>query len=156
MARTKTLKRRLYNVSAAVNYLLDEQHPLNLRAIKLYETQIAVFFGEKLNVRQRKQKEFPDHWLAVSSDLLAAARVCSTIRLLQHIQKTQHLGETSLPNLLDNPEAREVLGRILEKPGGCGSSPSPSDPAPWTAGCESVVTGNGDTLLCTMCRSLAP
>ncbi|TXN73690.1 hypothetical protein [Methylobacterium sp. WL6] len=118
MASKKVLKRRLYNVSAAAHYLLDQQQSVYLRAIKLYEMQIAVFFGEKLNVRQRKRKEFPDRWLAVSSDLLAAARVCSAIRLLQHIRKARRLDETALPSLLDDPAAREVLGRVLEEPVG--------------------------------------
>src|SRR5689334_6932002 len=110
MARKKVLKRRLFDVSAAAHYLLDEQNSLLLRAIKLYEMQIAVFFGEKLNTRQRKRKEFPDRWLAISSDLLAAARVCSAIRLLQHIRKVRRLDETALPPLLEDPAAREVLG----------------------------------------------
>ncbi|MCP2080861.1 UNVERIFIED_ORG: hypothetical protein J2W74_002047 [Methylorubrum zatmanii] len=118
MAKKKVLKRRLFNVSAAAHYLLDEQNSLHLRAIKLYEMQIAVFFGEKLNDRQRKGKEFPDRWLAISSDLLAAARVCSAIRLVQHIRKTRRLDETSLPFLLDDPTVREVLGRVLEEPVG--------------------------------------
>lgn len=118
MAQKKALKRRLYNVAAAAHYLLDEQNSLYIRAIKLYEMQIAVYFGEKLNERQRKRKEFPDRWLAVSSDLLAAARVCSAIRLVQHIRKTRHLDETSLPSLLDDPAVREVLGRLLEEPVG--------------------------------------
>ncbi len=98
--------------------LLDERHSLYRRAIKLYELQIAVFFGEKLNERQRERKKFPDRWVAVSSDLLAAARVCSAIRLLQHIGKTRRLDETALPSLLDDPAAREVIGRVLEEPVG--------------------------------------
>lgn len=118
MTQAKTLKRRLYNVSAVANYVLEERHPLYLRAIKLYETQIAIYFGEKLTPRQSTRKQFPARWLAISSDILAAARVCSSIRLLQHIQKTRHLSETSLFNLLDEPEAREVLGRVLEEPVG--------------------------------------
>ncbi|CAO4153214.1 hypothetical protein PKCBPO_03889 [Methylorubrum thiocyanatum] len=118
MAKKKVLKRRLFNVSAAAHYLLDEQNSLHLRAIKLYEMQIAVFFGEKLNDRQRKGKEFPDRWLAISSDLLAAARVCSAIRLVQHIRKTRRLDETSSPSLLDEPAVRKVLGRVLEEPVG--------------------------------------
>lgn len=112
------LKRRLYNVSAAAHYLLDGRHSLHLRAIKLYEMQIAVFFGVKLNARQRERKERPDQWVAVSSDLLAAARVCSAIRLVQHVRKTRRLDETSLPSLLDDPAVREVLGRVLEEPVG--------------------------------------
>lgn len=118
MAKKKSLKRRLFNVSAAAHYLLDEQNSLHLRAIKLYEMQIAVFFGEKLNDRQRKRKEFPDRWLAISSDLLAAARVCSAIRLVEHFRKTRRLDETSLPSLLDDTAVREVLGRVLEEPVG--------------------------------------
>jgi hypothetical protein len=112
------LKRRLYNVSAAAHYLLNDRHSLHLRAMKLYEMQIAVFFGEKLNARQRKRKDFPDRRIAVSSDLLAAARVCSAIRLLQHIQKTESLDEVALSSLLDDSVAREVLGRVLEEPVG--------------------------------------
>lgn len=118
MARKKMSKPRLYNVSAAAHYLLDEQKPLHVRAIKLYEMQVAVFFGEKLNDRQSKRKKFPYRWLAVPSDLLAAARVCSAIRLLQYVQKTQRLDETALPSLLDDPDAREVLSFVLEEPVG--------------------------------------
>lgn len=118
MTQKKVLKRRLFNVSTVAHYLLDERNSLYLRAIKLYELQIAIFFGEKLNKRQRKRKEFPDRWLAVSSDLLAAARVCSAIRLVQHIRKMRRLDETSVPSLLDDPDVREVLGRVLEGPVG--------------------------------------
>lgn len=118
MGTAKTLENRLYNVSKAAEYLLNDQNSLYLRAIRLYEMQIAVFFGQRLNERQRKRKNFPNRWVSVSSNLLAAARVCSAIRLLQHISNKQRLNELVLPSLLDDLAAREVLGRVLEEPVG--------------------------------------
>lgn len=118
MAQSRDLMYRLYDVSAAANYLLDSNNSLYLRAIRLYEFQVAVLFGQKLNERQRQKKEFPDRWLAVSSDLLASACVCSAMKLLWYIHKTQLIGGNSQLDLLDDPDARDVLGRVLRTPAG--------------------------------------
>lgn len=118
MTQPKNLTYRLYDVSAAANYILDDRNSRFLRAIRLYEMQIAILFGKKLNDRQRKKKESPDQWLAVSSDLLASACVCSAMKLLWYIYKTQRIGGNSQLDLLDNSDARDVLGRVLRTPAG--------------------------------------
>lgn len=118
MACSRKLKPALYDVSSAVNFIMDPTNPPYLRAIRLYETQVAITFGSKLNDRQRQRKQFPDRWLAVPSDILAAATVCSAIRLLEYLQKIRNLNESSGSDLLKDLDAQDVLGRILITPDG--------------------------------------
>ncbi|BAQ44685.1 hypothetical protein [Methylobacterium aquaticum] len=118
MAKSQNGLYHLYDVSAAINYILDINNSPYLRAIRLYELQIAILFGRKLNDRQRQKKEFPDRWLAISSDLLASACVCSAMKLLCYMHKTRRIGRNSQLDLLDDPDARDVLGRVLRTPAG--------------------------------------
>ncbi|MGX7705167.1 hypothetical protein [Methylobacterium sp. Gmos1] len=118
MAKSQNGLYRLYDISAAGNYILDISNSPYLLAIRLYELQIAILFGRKLNDRQRQKKEFPDRWLAISNDLLASACVCSAMKLLWYMYKTQRIGGNSQLDLLDDPDAREVLGRVLRTPAG--------------------------------------
>ncbi|TNC09065.1 hypothetical protein FF100_27570 [Methylobacterium terricola] len=110
-------KYRIYNVSNDINFILDAQNSLHLRAIRLYKMQIAVLFGHKLNDRQRDKKEYPDQYLAVSNDVLASADACAATKLLWHIDKTYKIEENLSENYLDNPDARDILRNILRNPG---------------------------------------
>ncbi|WP_156653428.1 hypothetical protein [Methylobacterium sp. Leaf111] len=118
MARNKKTAIRLYDVSSAIEFILDETKSPYLRAICLYETQIAVSFGEKLNRRQMTRKVSPAQWLAVPENVLASACLCSSIRLLQYIQSNRQLNGTSSKDLIDNQDARDVLNHILLTPDG--------------------------------------
>ncbi|MCF4127687.1 hypothetical protein [Methylobacterium sp. SyP6R] len=113
MAQLENSKYRIYNVSDAANYILDGQNSLHLRAIRLYEMQIAVLFGHKLNERQRDKRELPDLHLAVSSDILNSAYACASIKLLRRIENNYKIEENPATNYLDDPNARDILKNIL-------------------------------------------
>ena len=114
----KNLAIRLYDVSSAIEFILDETKSPYLRAICLYETQIALTFGAKLNRRQMAKQTSPDRWLAVPTKILSAACLCSSIRLLRHIQSSRGVSKNSSSHLIDDQDARDVLSHILLTPEG--------------------------------------
>ncbi|WP_210207076.1 hypothetical protein [Methylobacterium currus] len=107
---------RIYNVSDALEFVLDEQNSLQLRAIRLYEMQIAVLFGHKLNERQRDKREFPNRYLTVSSDILNSAYACASIKLLQRIDRAYKIDGNPATNYLDDSNAKDILKNILRTP----------------------------------------
>ncbi len=116
MAHLYNLKYRLYDVSAAANYILDEKNSTHLRAVRLYEMQIAVMFGKKLNENQKAKREFPDRYLSVGSDMLASAYTCSAIKLLWRLNELNKSQENPASNFLDEIDARDIIKNILATP----------------------------------------
>lgn len=106
----------LYHVPTVVKFLLDPSKSLYLRAIRLYELQVAITFGQKMNVRRSKKKPVAEEWLAIPNDVLASACVCSALKLLQYIQQTKPFDKKALRSLLRDRDARDILSHVLKTP----------------------------------------
>ncbi|TXM94969.1 hypothetical protein [Methylobacterium sp. WL116] len=105
-----------YDIAAAFDFILDNSKPLLLRAVKLYELQIAIYLGKKLHECQRCKKEHADNWLRVSRSALATARMLARVRLLENLiaeNYPQSSRQVPLKKLVRDKEAMRLLRQII-------------------------------------------
>jgi hypothetical protein len=109
-------RNRKYNIVDAFEYILNESNPRMNRAIRLYELQVVITLGSKLQKYQLRKHEKRNNWVRVSRATLMAARMVSRTRLLEYLIQTNYPGsgqEVPFKKLVRDREALGLLRQII-------------------------------------------
>lgn len=117
MTALKTQDRyRKYNVVDSFEYILNEANPRFDRAVRLYELQVSIVLGIKLQKYQMREHERRDNWMRVSRAALIASRMVSRTRLLEHLIRINYhnVGQRMLlKKLARDQEGAGLLRKII-------------------------------------------
>jgi hypothetical protein len=110
-----------FDVSKAVNYVLDENRPIELRAIRLFELQVAIAAGLKPEEGNDKDKKFRPGFVSVPLRILASANIVASVKVLEALErriKTEHGSKYKSNILFKYKVVRSIFRRILLTPQG--------------------------------------
>lgn len=102
-----------FNVQQCFDFVIDPSHSKYLRAVRLYELQVAIV-ACRGPCNDVKADSFS---IMVDRKLIRAARIHASLKMLQYAFGCEIAGETSFNALLNEPDVRGLLKRLLTRNG---------------------------------------
>jgi hypothetical protein len=110
----------LFNVTKAVNFILDDEKDRYSRAIKLFQLHVGIRlangFPEKRKLATSEENSSPsDLVVRVSKKKMQDARMFATMKLMEHVEKQlkEGIGVVSAKHLAKNPDWTKLFDKFL-------------------------------------------